>query len=55
LGSVVGTIWRRPGSVKDLLRLKEHALVAADKLANFLAMVAGQLPREQRTTIGDEA
>jgi adenosylhomocysteine nucleosidase len=44
LGAAVGSIWRRPSSVKDMYRLKENALVASDKLAKFLAGVIGGLP-----------
>lgn len=48
-GAVVGTLWRRPSSIKDLLRLKENALVAADTLANYLALIVRQLPRSERS------
>jgi len=44
LGAAVGSIWRRPSSVKDMYKLKENALVASDKLAKFLVGVIGQLP-----------
>lgn len=47
LGAVVGTLWRRPGSIKDMLRLKETALVAADALAKYLATLVVQLPEER--------
>lgn len=47
LGAVVGTLWRRPTSIKDMLKLKETALVAADALAKFLADVIGQLPEDR--------
>jgi adenosylhomocysteine nucleosidase len=36
LGAALGAIWRRPSSVKDMLKLKENALVASDRLAKFL-------------------
>ncbi|NQT40578.1 MAG: hypothetical protein HQ581_24005, partial [Planctomycetes bacterium] len=36
-------IWRRPGSVKDMWRLRENAMVASDRLAEFLAGMIGQL------------
>ena len=39
--------WRRPGSIKDMLRLKETALVAADALAKYLATLVVQLPEER--------
>ena len=43
LGAVFGTVWRRPSSVKDMLGLKENALVASDRLAKFLASTIEQL------------
>ncbi len=42
-GAVVGSIMNRPGSVKDMLKLKEDALVASDKLAKFVGSMIGQL------------
>jgi len=35
--------WRRPSSAKDMLRLKQDALVNSDRLARFLAQVVVQL------------
>ena len=43
LGAAAGTLFRRPGSVKDMLRLREEALVASDRLAKFLDGVIRQL------------
>ena len=43
LGAVVGAVWRRPSSVKDMWKLKEDALVASDRLAKFLASTIEQL------------
>jgi len=43
LGAVFGTVWKRPSSVKDMLGLKENALVASDRLAKFLASTIEQL------------
>lgn len=43
LGAAVGAIWRRPGSVKEMWRLREQASIAADRLARFLDGVIGQL------------
>jgi len=43
LGAAAAAIWRRPGSVKDMWRLRENALVASDRLAEFLAGMIGQL------------
>ncbi len=42
-GAVVGAIMNRPGSVKDMYKLKEDALLASDKLAKFLASMIQQL------------
>lgn len=42
-GAVVGSILNRPGSVKDMLKLKEDALVASDKLAKFLESMIRQM------------
>jgi adenosylhomocysteine nucleosidase len=42
-GAVAGTLVNRPGSVKDIYRLKENALVASDRLARFLASTVEQL------------
>ena len=39
LGAAFGAILNRPGSFTDLLKLKEHALVASDRLAKFLSQV----------------
>jgi len=43
LGAAAGAIWNRPSSLKDFLKLKENALVASDRLAEFLAGVIEQL------------
>ncbi len=43
LGAAAGTLFRRPSSIKDMLRLKEDALVASDRLAKFLDGVIQQL------------
>ena len=58
-GAVVGTLWRRPSSVKDLLKLQETALTASDRLAKFLADMVTQLPaaaprRNDASTLADE-
>ena len=36
LGAAVGSLLKRPGALKDLLRLREHAKQAADRLSSFL-------------------
>lgn len=48
LGAAAGAIFRRPSSVKDMLKLKEEALIASDRLARFLAGIIVQLvpPRD---------
>lgn len=64
LGAAAGAIFRRPSSVKDMLRLKEQALLATDRLARFLASVITQLvaakpeasgPPQQLDESGDES
>jgi adenosylhomocysteine nucleosidase len=47
LGAATGAIFRRPSSVKDMLALKETALIAADRLAKFLTGVIGQLEEHE--------
>ncbi len=42
-GAVVGAVMNRPGSVKDMFKLKEDALVASDKLARFLQSMVRQM------------
>ena len=42
-GAVTGALFRRPGSLKDMWRLKETALVASERLAKFLAEMLGSL------------
>jgi adenosylhomocysteine nucleosidase len=36
LGATLGALWRRPSSLKELWALREHALTAADRLAEVL-------------------
>jgi adenosylhomocysteine nucleosidase len=38
-GAALGAIFNRPGSLKDMLKLKEKALIATDRLAKFLVEV----------------
>jgi adenosylhomocysteine nucleosidase len=42
-GAAVGTVWRRPSSFKDMMQLKENALVSSERLAKFLAGIIEQL------------
>jgi adenosylhomocysteine nucleosidase len=43
LGAAAGAIWRRPSSFKDMMTLKETALIGSDRLAKFLAGVVETL------------
>jgi adenosylhomocysteine nucleosidase len=43
LGAAIGSLWRRPGSAKDMWKLRENARLAAEKLATFLNGVLVQL------------
>lgn len=43
MGAVLGALWKRPSSVQDMWKLREHAAVAAEKLASFLDGVVKQL------------
>jgi adenosylhomocysteine nucleosidase len=44
LGAAAGSIVRRPSAAKDLWKLRESAITAADRLAKFLVGVIEQLP-----------
>lgn len=43
LGAVAGSLARRPSSAKDMLRLKQEGLAAADRLAKFLKSMLAQI------------
>lgn len=43
LGAAAGAIWQRPGSVKDMWKLRDEAHRAATRLADFLTGVLPQL------------
>jgi adenosylhomocysteine nucleosidase len=43
VGAIVGSLWKRPSSVKDLWKLREQANFAAGRLATFLDGVLVQL------------
>ncbi len=47
LGAAAGAIVRRPSSVKDFWQLKEQALLATDRLAEFLLGMIEQLPTDR--------
>ena len=42
-GAVVGALWKRPSSYKDMWRIREHAMLAGEHLAKFLDGVVRQL------------
>jgi adenosylhomocysteine nucleosidase len=42
-GAVLGSLWRRPSTAKDLWRLQENALAASERLAGFLTAVMKHL------------
>ena len=44
VGAAVRAIWNRPSSIKDFWTLHEHALQAADRLAQFVACCVRELP-----------
>jgi adenosylhomocysteine nucleosidase len=44
VGRAIGNIFRRPSAIKDMWRLKENAVVSADRLAKFLTTLVEQLP-----------
>lgn len=46
-GAVVGALWKRPGSYKDMWRIREHAMLASENLAKFLDGVVRQLHASQ--------
>jgi adenosylhomocysteine nucleosidase len=47
-GAALGAILDRPGSVKELYRLKETALLAGDRLARFLERLIVELVPEKK-------
>jgi hypothetical protein len=40
---VVGALWKRPGSYKDLWRLRQNAHLAGDRLGQFLVSMIKQM------------
>jgi len=44
-GAVIGSLWKRPSSIKDMWRMREHAMDASEKLASFLDGIVVQLSR----------
>jgi adenosylhomocysteine nucleosidase len=43
VGAALGAIWRRPSSIKELWALREHAVEAADRLAEIVTGALGRL------------
>ena len=43
IGAALGSLWKRPGSYKELWQLREQARFAAQQLASFLDGVVEQL------------
>ncbi|MFM7129360.1 MAG: nucleoside phosphorylase [bacterium] len=44
MGATIGALWSRPSAVKDLLKLRESATIAADKIAHFTSHLISALP-----------
>lgn len=44
LGATIGALWQRPGAVKDLLKLRESAILAAEKVAHYTGHLIDALP-----------
>ena len=42
-GAVIGSLWKRPSSAKDMWRMRENAMQAAEHLASFLDGIVVQL------------
>ena len=47
LGAALGSIWKRPSSVKEMWQLRESAMKASERLASFLDGVVKQLHEAQ--------
>jgi len=43
VGAAIGAVWKRPGSFKDMWRLRETAVQTSERLADFLDGVLKQL------------
>jgi adenosylhomocysteine nucleosidase len=42
-GAVIGSLLKRPSSIKDMWRMREHAMDSAERLASFLVGTVTQL------------
>jgi len=43
LGAAVGAVWRRPGSFRLMYQLRENALIASERLADFVEAMVEQM------------
>jgi len=50
LGSVEGTLWNDPNSIKQMMALREQSLIASDRLAKFLVGLPSQLVSDSDET-----
>lgn len=44
IGAAVGAIWKRPSSLKDLLKLRDHASEASRRLSEIIVWAIDRLP-----------
>lgn len=44
LGATIGALWQRPSAVKDLWKLRESAILAAEKVAHYAGHLIDALP-----------
>ena len=47
-GAIAGALWKRPGSAKDMWRLREQAVTASKRLASFLVSIIPTLAESAR-------
>ncbi len=47
-GAVIGSLWKRPSSVKDMWRMRENAMAASEHLATFLDGIVVQLHKSSQ-------
>ncbi|MCA9073860.1 MAG: 5'-methylthioadenosine nucleosidase [Planctomycetaceae bacterium] len=48
-GAIAGALWKRPGSAKDMWRLRERAVTASERLAIFLTGIIPTLAESSRS------
>ncbi|MEI7923721.1 MAG: nucleoside phosphorylase [Planctomycetota bacterium] len=44
LGATIGALWARPSAIKDLLKLRESAQIASEKIAHYVIHLIDALP-----------